>query len=389
MMASKRDYYEVLGVARTASPDELKRAYRNLAMKYHPDRNSGDAEAAAKFKEAAEAYDVLSNPEKRERYDRYGHAGLEGLAMPDFSGASLFDILGDIGGIFGDMFGGGRRRGPQAGDDLAVPLELDLAEAAHGCTRTITIPREEICGECNGSRARRGTQPARCRQCNGQGAVWRGQGFFRIQQRCGGCGGHGVVIPDLCPACNGQGRIVVRRTLEVNVPPGVDNGVRSMPPMRGEGAAGEPGVPRGDLYFEVRIREHPLFRRDGDHLICQIPISFSQAALGGPIEVPTLDGPITHELKRGIQSGDVVRIAGIGMPSLRSGRKGDLLVVILVETPTSLTKRQEELFRELAEIDRKNVSPHRKTFFEKLKGLFTGGSDSKAGEQHVKQEKQE
>jgi molecular chaperone DnaJ len=373
-MPSKRDYYEVLGVSREATADEVKKAYRNLAMKYHPDRNSGDEEAAARFKEAAEAYDVLSTPEKRQRYDRYGHAGLEGLAMPDFSEAgSLFDILGDVLDNFG-LFGGGRRRGPQPGEDLLYGLELDLSEAYHGCTKTITIPREERCPECSGSGARRGTSPVTCRQCNGQRAVFLSQGFFRIKQTCNGCGGRGVIIPDLCPNCRGGGAVTVRRTLEVTVPPGVDNGRRQLAPLRGEGGAGEPGAPRGDLYFEVHVREHPLFRRDGDHLICQVPVSFSQAALGGPVEVPTLDGPITHELKRGLQSGDAVRLAGRGMPNPRTGRRGDLLVVVLVETPTHLTKRQEELLRELAEIDQKNVSPRRKSFFERLRSLFAADS---------------
>ncbi|HYT92172.1 MAG TPA: molecular chaperone DnaJ [Gemmataceae bacterium] len=367
---AKRDYYEVLGVQRDASAEELKKAYRNLAMKYHPDRNSGDAEAAAKFKEAAEAYDVLSNPDKRSRYDAYGHAGLEGLAMPDFGDTgSIMDIFGDL---LGGLFGGGRRRGPQPGEDLLYALEIDLIEAYRGCRKTITIPREERCSDCAGSGARRGTQPVRCRQCDGHGAVLRAQGFFRIQQTCGSCGGRGYVIPDLCPTCRGQGQVVVRRTLEVEVPAGVDNGRRQMPPLRGEGGAGESGAGRGDLYFEIRVREHSMFKREGEHLICQVPITFSQAALGGTIEVPTLDGPLKHDLPRGIQSGEVVRVPGKGMPTFRSGRRGDLLVVAVVETPTHLTKKQEELLRELAELDGKNVSPRRKSFFEKLRGLFSG-----------------
>jgi molecular chaperone DnaJ len=374
---AKRDYYEILGVRRDAGPEEIKKAYRTLAMKYHPDRNSGDEEAAARFKEAAEAWDVLSNPEKRERYDRYGHAGLEGIPMPDFSDASSFmDILGDVlGGFFG---GGGRRRGPQPGEDLLYALELDLLEAYRGCRKTITIPREERCSECDGSGAQRGTRPIRCTSCDGRGAVLRSQGFFRIQQTCSRCGGRGEIIPNLCPACQGHGQVVVRRTLEVEVPPGVDNGRRQMAPLRGEGGTGQPGAPRGDLYFEIRIREHPLFRREGDHLVCQVPITFSQAALGGTIRVPTLDGPIEYELKRGVQHGEVLRISGKGMPSVRTGRRGDLGVVVLVETPTNLTKRQEELLRELAELDGKNVSPRRKSFFEKVKELFTGEPAAKS-----------
>jgi molecular chaperone DnaJ len=387
-MAGKRDYYEILGVGRDASPEDLKRAYRTLAMKYHPDRNSGDEQAATKFKEAAEAYDVLSNPDKRERYDRYGHAGLEGVSMPDFAGADFMDIIGDL---FGGIFGGGgtgrhRRAGPQAGESLQYTLELTLTEAYRGCTKTITYPREELCEECRGSGARRGSQPSRCRQCNGQGVVVMSQGFFRIQQTCRACGGQGVVITDLCPTCKGRQRVTMRHSVEVQIPPGVDNGTRQLAPLRGQGNAGAPGAPRGDLHFEVHVKEHPFFRREGDHLVCQVPISFSQAALGGPIELLTLDGPVTYELKRGHQSHDSIRLSGKGMPNLRSGRKGDLIVFLMVETPTALTKRQEELFRELAEIEKKHVTPQRKSFFERLRGLFAG-DDSAAAQTAAGQEK--
>jgi molecular chaperone DnaJ len=366
-MAMKRDYYEILSVTKDADGEEIKRAYRKLAMQYHPDRNSGDEEAAARFKEAAEAYDVLSSPDKRQRYDRYGHAGLEGMGIPDFGNAqSIFDQFADL---FGDFFGGGGRRGPQAGRSLGMELELELLEAAKGCRKTVTIPREENCSDCGGTGARRGTSPATCRACGGHGVVIRSQGFFRMQQTCRGCGGRGVVITDPCPTCHGRGRVVARRTLEVNVPPGVDNGMRI--PLRGEGEAGQPGAPRGDLVLEIHVREHSIFKREGDHLVCQVPLTVSQAALGGEIQVPTLDGPINHTLKRGIQSGEAVRIPGKGVPNVRSKRPGDLVVVVMVETPRNLTKRQEELFRELAEIDQKHVSPQRKSFFEKLKDLFT------------------
>ncbi len=375
MAASKRDYYEVLSVQKSASAEEIKKAYRSLAMKYHPDRNAGDEEAAAKFKEVSEAYAVLSDQEKRERYDRYGPAGLEGMAMPDFGDASFFDMVGDLlGGFFG---GGGRRshHGPQPGEDLLYTLELDLREAYTGCTKTITIPREETCTDCGGSGARKGSSPVKCRQCDGRGAVLRSQGFFRIQQTCPGCGGRGFVIPDLCPKCRGQGRVTVRRTLEVQIPPGVDNGRRQLAPLRGEGGVGEPGAARGDLYFEVRVREHTIFKREGDHLVVpEVPITFSQAALGGKIEVPTLDGPVEFELTRGVQSGEVFRVPGKGMPNLHSNRRGDLLFRAIVETPTHLTKRQ------LAEIDHKSVSSRRKTFFEKIRGLFTGeAAEAKPG----------
>jgi molecular chaperone DnaJ len=366
-MAEKRDYYEVLGVRREASDDELKKAYRGLAMKYHPDRNSGDAEAAHRFKEVAEAYAVLSDSQKRQAYDRYGHAGLNGMQMPDFTSPdSIFDVLGDL---FGGIFGGSHQRGPRQGQSIGVEMELELREAARGCKKTVTIPREENCGECGGNGSRRGSSPAPCRHCRGQGVVLMNQGFFRLQQTCRGCGGRGFVITDPCSACHGRGRVSVRRTLEVTVPAGAFDGLQFA--LRGEGEAGAPGAPRGDLICQVRVTEHPLFKREGDNLICQVPITFSQAALGGEIEVPTLDGPLKHTLRPGLQSGEVVRIPGKGVASLRYKRTGDLLVVVAVETPRNLSKRQEELLRELAELDHKHVSPQRKSFFEKLKSLFT------------------
>jgi molecular chaperone DnaJ len=370
-MASKRDFYEILGVGKEASPEDLKRAYRALAMKYHPDRNSGEETAAAHFKEAAEAYDVLSDPEKRARYDRYGHAGLEGMAMHDFSsGASIFDLFGDIlGGLFGDK---GGQNGPKRGEDLLYTIELTLAEAYRGCSKTLTFPREELCSDCRGSGARPGSQPVRCRHCEGRGVVIVSQGFFRIQQTCRGCGGRGAVITDLCKNCKGRGRVQIKRTLQIEIPSGVDAGNRQLAPVRGEGNSGEAGAPRGDLYFDIRIQENALFRREGDHLVCQMPITFGQAALGGPIEVPTLDGPLAHELKRGHQSHESIRLPGKGMPNLRTGRRGDLVAFLIVETPTHLTQRQEELLRELAEIEKKNFSPHRKSFFDKIRGMFAG-----------------
>jgi molecular chaperone DnaJ len=371
MRTNKRDYYEVLGVSRTAEVEEIKRAYRKLAMQYHPDRNVGDAEAEEKFKEAAEAYEVLHDVHKRERYDRYGHAGLEGMNVPHFNDAqSVFDLFGDL---FGDFFGRARG-GPQAGRDLQILIDLDLVEAARGVTRSVTIPRDELCPECSGSGARKGSTPAACRRCNGHGVVIQAQGFFRVQQTCRACGGRGVVITDPCPRCNSQGRVTVKRTLEIAVPAGVDTGTRIR--LAGEGEAGDPRAPRGDLYCVTRVREHSIFQRDGNNLVCQVPVTFSQAALGAEIEVPTLDGPIPYQLKRGLQSGDVVRIGGLGMPSLRGGRRGDLLIQVIVETPKHLTKRQEEIFRELAEIDHKHVSAERKSFMEKLKSLF--GSDATA-----------
>lgn len=371
MMAdTKRDFYEILGVKREADAEEIKKAYRKLAMQHHPDRNAGDAEAEFKFKEAAEAYEVLSSSEKRERYDRYGHAGLAGTAHGFRDAQSVFDLFGDM---FGDLFGQRGRQGPQRGRDGKVEVTIDLVSAARGVTKTVTVHREELCTECSGNGSRRGTRPASCKRCNGQGVVIQNQGFFRVQQTCRACGGSGTVVSDPCPACSGAGRVKAKRVLEVNIPAGVDTGTAIR--ISGEGEAGDPGAPRGDLYCVLRVREHQLFQRQDQHLICQVPITFSQAALGGEIEVPTLDGPLTRQLERGTQHGTVIRIAGKGMPSLRGGRKGDLLVQIVVETPKHLNKRQEELLRELAELEKKNVSPQRKTFLDKLKNFFAGGDE--------------
>lgn len=381
MASGKRDYYEVLGIAKGASEEEIKKAYRQLAMKYHPDRNLGDPDAEEKFKEAAEAYEVLRDHEKRRVYDRYGHAGLEGMNVPHFNNAqSVMDLFGDfLGDLFGGRGGRGGRHGPQRGADLQIVVDIDLIEAARGIKKSVTLEREEVCGECSGSGARRGTRPATCRQCNGQGVVAVSQGFFRIQQTCRGCGGTGTILTDPCPACRGHGRVVSPRTVEVTIPAGVDTGNRIR--YGGEGAAGDPGAPRGDLYCVVRVAEHAIFQRDGANLVCQVPITLSQAALGGDIEIPTLEGPFTYRLKAGTQSHEVLRMPGYGMPSLRGGRPGDLLVQVTVETPRRLTKRQEELFRELAEIDQKNVSPERKSFLDRLKSFFTGevpGTEAKA-----------
>jgi molecular chaperone DnaJ len=375
-MASRRDYYEVLGVGKDADEEEIKRAYRKLAMQYHPDRNAGDKEAEEKFKEAAQAYEILRDSEKRHRYDRYGHAGLEGMNVPNFNDIhSVFDLFGNIFGL-GELFGQQGRHGRQAGRDLKVALEIDLAEAATGLRKTITISREELCGECSGSGCRRGTQPATCRRCNGQGAVILSQGFFRVQQTCRTCGGRGSIVADPCPKCSGRGREVARRTLEISVPPGIDTGDTLR--VAGEGEAGDPGAPRGDLHCLFQVRKHAFYHRDGHNLICQYPITFSQAALGTEIEIPTVTGgTLHHELKQGVQSHDTIRIPGQGMPNLRGGRKGDLLVQVIIETPKHLTERQQELFRELAEIEQKHVSPQRKSFLEKLREFFTPAEEKK------------
>ena len=370
-MAGKRDYYEVLGVARSATEVEITKAYRKLAMKYHPDRNVGDAEAEANFKEATEAYEVLRDTQKRAVYDRYGHEGLSGGAggFPGGVGVDLTDLFGDF---LGNFFGGGGRRtrgGPRPGRDIQAVIDIDLVEAATGVKKTQTVPREEICRECSGSGSKPGTKPSVCRRCNGQGAVILNQGFISVQQTCRACDGRGQVITDPCSACRGNGRTEVRRTIEVEIPPGVDTGNRIR--YSGEGDAGDPGAPRGDLEFVIRVREHKFFHRDGHNLVCQWPITFGQAALGGPIEITTLTGQkVTHNLSRGIQTHEVIRLAGHGMPNPRGGRKGDLLVQVVVETPTNLTPEQEQLLRQLAELDQTVVAGPRKGFFGKLKDLF-------------------
>jgi molecular chaperone DnaJ len=288
------------------------------------------------------------------------------MNVPHFNDAqSVFDLFGDL---FGDIFGQ-RRHGPQPGRDLQVAVDIDLVEAARGARKTITVSREEICPDCSGQGSRRGSQPAVCQRCQGRGAVIHTQGFFRLQQTCPRCGGRGHLITDPCPSCRGHGRVEGRRSLEIQIPAGVDNGIRIR--FNGEGEAGEPGAPRGDLYCVVRVRDHPFFQRDGANLICHVPITISQAALGAEIEVPTLDGTINYPLRPGTQSGDVLRIPGRGMPPLRGSRTGDLLVQVLVETPRNLTTRQEELYRELAEIEQKHVSPQRKSFLEKVRSFFT------------------
>ncbi len=375
-MAGKPDYYAVLGVAKDAGDEEIKRAYRKLAMQHHPDRNPGDGEAERKFKEAAEAYDVLQDPDKRARYDRYGHAGLEGAGMPHFTDVeSIFDMFGDMFGL-GDLFGRrSRRGGGRPGRDLQVPIELDLVEAATGITKTVEIERAERCDECGGTGAKRGTRPVECQRCHGRGVFIQRQGFFQVQVECNRCHGVGTVIADPCSDCRGHGRVMTPRKTNVNVPPGVDTGNRVR--LAGEGEVGDNGAPRGDLSCLIRVRPHPFFHRDGLDLVCQVPITFSQSALGGEVEVPTISGTEKLTLDAGTQSGDVVRLRGKGMPDVRrADRRGDLLVQVIVETPRKLTKRQEELFRELAEIDQKNVSPQRKSFLERLKGWF-GGSEGK------------
>jgi molecular chaperone DnaJ len=376
MAATKRDYYEVLGLGRDAPLDDIKKSYRQMALKYHPDRNPGDDEAPKRFKEAAEAYEVLSDTEKRQRYDRYGHAGLNGSAFHDFrSTEDIMSAFSDIfgGGLFGDFFGE-RRRGPRAGPDLLMKLEIELVEAARGTSRSIEVSRQEFCGDCNGSGARKGTVATTCNYCGGRGQIVQARGFFQVATTCPACGGDGVRITDPCPACRGAGRVPKPAHLQVDVPAGVESGMWLQ--LRSQGELGDVGGPRGNLRIQVVVRKHPFFERRRNDLICQVPISFAQAALGGVIEVPTLDGPEGLEVPRGTQSGETLRLKGRGMPDIGGRARGDELVEVHVETPRHLTARHEELLRELAQIEREQVSPRRKSFFEKLRDYFTEETES-------------
>jgi molecular chaperone DnaJ len=375
MMATQRDYYEILGVAKNASDDDVKRAYRKLAAKYHPDRNPGDEAAVHAFKEAAEAYDVLSTPEKRARYDRFGHAGVQGMGGGGQGFGDVNDIFEAFGDLFGDIFGGGggrpQRSGkrPRKGDSLRTSLTIDLMEAAAGCMRELEIARHAVCDTCQGTGAKPGTTPQTCDYCGGRGQVVQSQGFFRIQTNCPACRGQGTIIREKCETCRGGKVKTVHVKLDVKVPPGVDNEMQLC--LRGEGDPGENGGPHGDLYIDIRVKKHALFQRDGRHLICEVPITYSQAALGAELEIPVLTGKHLLKIPAGTQPGEVFRLRGFGMPDPQgSSVRGDLMVHMYVEVPKKLSKKHEELLRQLAEVENKNVSAHRKTFFESLKEFF-------------------
>jgi len=377
-MPTERDYYEILGVPRTATQDEIKRAFRKLALRYHPDRNPDDPEAERKFREAAEAYEVLSNPEKRALYDRYGHAAFKGQTSTADVGAwdEVFDVLRDLfgPGMWESFFGGGTRRAHAAGGgggrDLLVELRITLEEAARGARKQIQIERRELCPECRGSGLKKGKRPVPCGYCGGAGEVVHAQGFFRVVTECPGCHGAGQIIPReaRCGECGGAGRIRVRRTLEVNVPAGVDTGTRLRVP--GEGEPGANGAVRGDLYCAIVVQEHPLFQRHGRDLLIEVPITYPQAVLGAEIEVPTLEGPEHVHVAPGTQSGEVIVLRGRGMPEPGTGRRGDLLVRVFIEVPKRVSRREEELLRELAELEHRDVLPQKKSFLERLKDYF-------------------
>ncbi|ESP94466.1 MULTISPECIES: molecular chaperone DnaJ [Pseudoalteromonas] len=371
---SKRDYYEVLGVSKDAGERDIKKAYKRLAMKYHPDRTAGDEALEAKFKEVKEAYEVLTDSQKRQMYDQYGHAAFEqngGGGHGGFGGGADFgDIFGDV---FGDIFGGGggrRQSRQQRGADLRYSLDLTLEEAVKGKDVEIKVPTWVSCKPCDGSGAKAGSKPKTCSTCHGAGQVQMRQGFFAVQQTCPTCQGTGQVISDPCDSCHGQGRVEKTKTLSVKIPAGVDTGDRIR--LSGEGEAGMHGAPAGDLYVQVTVREHPIFVRDGNNLYCEVPISFTTAALGGEIEVPTLDGRANLKIPSESQTGKMFRMRGKGVKSVRSGSVGDLICKVVIETPVNLNERQKELLKELEESmsgDSKN-RPKAQGFFDGVKKFF-------------------
>ena len=372
---SKRDYYQVLGVPRNATEEAVTKSYRRLAMKYHPDRNPDDKEAEERFKEAKEAYEVLTDTQKRAAYDQYGHAGLD-AARGAGQGFSPTDAFGDIfGDMFGDIFGGGRRGGGRSavyrGADLRYELALDLEQAVFGTSTEIDFQTVAECGECGGSGAARGHTPATCDTCQGAGQVRVSQGFFAVQQTCPRCKGRGTIIKDPCPKCSGHGRMRAGKRLSVKVPAGVDTGDRIR--LAGEGEAGRNGGPAGDLYVEIVVREHPIFERDHAHLSCEVPISFVAAALGGSVEVPTLEGQASIKVPPGTQSGRVFRLREKGVKPVRGGATGDLFCRVVVETPVELNTEQKGLLRKFEASlgdDGKSHNPRERSWLEGVRQFF-------------------
>ena len=370
MAGPRRDLYELLGVGRDASQDDIKKAYRKVALKCHPDRNPGDKAAEERFKEASAAYQILSDPERRAQYDRFGHAAFEqgsGLGGFDFS-AGFEDLFGDI---FGDFFGGGRGRGrgrARRGDDLRYDLELDFHEAAFGVEKKLSIPRWKGCESCDGRGMKGGAAPKSCPSCRGSGQIRFQQGFFSIAKTCTQCGGQGSIVSDPCDTCGGEGRIRATQTLSVKIPAGVDDGSRLK--LRGEGEAGLGGGPPGDLYVIVSVRPHPLFTRDGTHVVCEVPVSFTQLALGAEIEVPTLEEKTKLKIPAGTQTGAAFRLKGKGIADLQGYGRGDEIVRVHVEVPKKLSPKQRELLEEFARDGGEEPSPLAKGFLEKVKELF-------------------
>lgn len=364
-MANPGDPYKILGVAKDADQDEIKKSYRKLAMKYHPDRNPGDKEAEDKFKEAAHAYEILGDPEKRARFDRFGHAGLGGPGGGGQGFQNMEDIFSSFSDIFGDFFGGGARQrenrnGPRKGADLRYISDVSFLEVLEGAEKDITFETEENCKTCNGSGAAKGSSPETCPTCGGSGQVVRSQGFFSMATTCPGCGGAGQIIRNPCKTCHGQGRTSVRRNIRVTIPPGVDSGTRLR--VSGEGEGGHKGGPAGDLYVEIRVRESKNFVRRGPDLFSIVKISYLQAILGGEVDVPTVKGTATLTIPRGTQVGDSLRIQGAGFPALKTDRKGDLYCQIEVEFPKKISKEEENHLREVAKIRGDKVASGRGIF---------------------------
>jgi len=383
-MADKRDYYEVLGVSKSASDDEIKKAYRKMAKEYHPDLHPGDKEAEAKFKEVGEAYEVLSDAQKKSRYDQFGHAGVDpnfGAGAGGWGGGGVNVDFGDIGDIFSSFFGGGfggggRRQNPNAprqGTDAGVNVFVTLEEAARGTKQKVTVDRVCTCEDCGGSGAKKGTSPTSCPQCGGSGQVARQQrtpfGVMQTQSPCPRCQGRGRIVENPCGACNGQGRVRRKSEVGINIPAGIDDGqVITIP---GHGNAGTNGGPAGDLQVQVAVRPHPLFERDGYNIWCDLPITYAQAALGAEVEIPTLDGKMNYTIKEGTQPGDIFRVKGKGIPYLRGRGTGDLLLRIVVEVPKNLSKEQKKLLKEFEEATGDKQYQKRKTFFDTIKKHFS------------------
>jgi molecular chaperone DnaJ len=375
-MAQKRDYYEILGVARGAQVDEIKKSYRKLAVQFHPDKNAGDKQAEERFKELSEAYEVLSDPQKRQMYDQFGHAAGAGSAGggAGFGGASINDMFGDI---FGDIFGAaggaggrgrGRRQGGRPGSDLRTQVDITFEEAAFGAEKVITVPKNVKCDSCEGSGAKPGTQATTCDQCAGRGEVSFQQGFFAITRPCPRCEGTGQIIPNPCASCHGSGQMKKRTQIAVKIPPGVDTGQRLK--LTGEGEAGERGGMAGDLYVVINILPHDFFTREDADVICEVPITFSQAALGAEIEVPTIEGKVKLKIPAGTQSHKSFRLKSKGLARLGSYGRGDQLIKIIVEIPTKLTGEQKDLLRRFGETGAETAHPMHHSFFEKVKNLF-------------------
>jgi molecular chaperone DnaJ len=378
MMATKRDYYEILEVERKASADDIKRAYRKAALKFHPDKNPGDKDAEIRFKECSEAYEVLSDSDKRSRYDQFGHDGLRGSAVHDYQHMQYDDIFSMFNDIFSGMGGGGRAGGgrrPNRGFDLETLTEITLQDVARGCEREVEFTRQDVCKTCEGTGAKAGTKRKICSTCGGRGqVVQRGfGGMFQMVGTCPACLGQGSTVDKPCPDCDGGGRSPMNRKIVVKIPAGIHDGQAVR--VRGEGEPGEGGANRGDLHVYVKVKEHPFFQRQDDNLLVEVPISIAQAALGADVEIPTLFGKSSLHVAPGTQPGQVLKVKGLGLPDLRGGRTGDVIATVTVGVPRKLTKKQEQLLREFAETEEHDVLPAQKSFFDKLKDYLVGSQE--------------